>query len=106
MAAFFMRSPVVQLEGIIADAAMVRAIARERPLAEVLAENHVTYFVQSGTDRLERAGGAYHVRCPNPEQAGAYARALRGTFTAEPAFAFDAFGVHTYVFRTEGSPPQ
>jgi len=86
---YAMNRPVVQLEGLVADRAMVEHIRREDDLRSVLAAYHVDYFVVSLPAHMEKRDGCYSVSEPNPEWAGKRVATMQGSICAEPVEHFE-----------------
>jgi predicted esterase len=83
--AFQLGEPVVQLEGLVADPAMVEHLRAEDDLVSVLAAYHVDYLVVLVQNSvLEKRDGCYLVSEPDPEFAGTRVARMRGAICAEP----------------------
>ena len=68
---FLLHRPVVQLEGLVADNAMLQHIQRGDSLNTVLAEYGVDYLIVSAAEHPPQLhDGCYEVVAPNPDQAG------------------------------------
>jgi polyhydroxybutyrate depolymerase len=77
--------PVVQLEGLVADRAMVEHIRAEDDLGRVLAAYHVDYLVLSlQRATLEKRDGCYVITQPNAEWSGRRVARMRAALCAEP----------------------
>jgi hypothetical protein len=85
---FLLHRPVVQLEGLVADSALLRHIQRGDSLNAMLAEYGVDYLIVSAAEHPPRLhDGCYDVVAPNPDQAGS-SPLMRGKFCAEPMMHF------------------
>jgi hypothetical protein len=85
MATYALAKPVFQLEGLVADHALVHRIRRQDPLEEVLRAYEVDYLVVSlAGASLERHDGCYVLTQPHAEWAGPRTAKLRGVLCAEP----------------------
>jgi len=93
--------PIVQLEGLIGDRALVEEIRREEPLLQVLRERHVDYLIVSLYHPLERDGACYRVAEPDVLQAGKRSAKMVGRFCAPPIAELDT--PFTYQWRTIGT---
>jgi hypothetical protein len=81
--------PFVQLEGLVADRAMVEHIRNEDDLGAVLAAYHVDYLVVSFYQLgMEKRDGCYVVTEPHVEWAGERAAKMRGEICDEPVIHF------------------
>jgi hypothetical protein len=88
-ATYTLNQPVVQLEGLVADRAMVEHIRRGDDLRSVLAAYHVDYLVVSlYTAKMEKHGGCYSLTQPNVEWAGKRVAKMRGDICSEPVEHF------------------
>jgi hypothetical protein len=113
-AVYELHKPMVQLEGLVADRAMVEHIRHEDDLGPVLREYHVDYLVVSlHSARLEKRGGCYEVTQPNAEWSGNRVARMSGAICAEPIVHFltrlparpwSIFSsLDTYVFDLRGA---
>jgi hypothetical protein len=81
--------PFVQLEGLVADRAMVEHIRREDDLGEVLREYHVDYLVVSLHDAtMKPHDGCYTVTQPNAEWSGSRVHRMAVDVCGEPVTHF------------------
>jgi hypothetical protein len=88
-ASYLVGQPFVQLEGLVADRAMVDHIRNEDDLGAVLAAYHVDYLVVSFNRMgVERHDGCYVVTEPHVEWAGKRAAKMRGEICDEPVVHF------------------
>ncbi|HEY1536645.1 MAG TPA: hypothetical protein VGF76_21640 [Polyangiaceae bacterium] len=86
---FILNRPVVQLEGLVADNALLNHIKHQDSLNAVLADYGVDYLVVSAAEtRPQRHDGCYDVVAPNPNQAGS-SPAMTGRFCSEPLMHFE-----------------
>ncbi len=77
--------PLLQLEGIISDPAMVEHIRRQDPLGEVLREYGADYLIVSVAGvPLPRHEGCYLVTEPDAQWAGTRTAKMRGELCSEP----------------------
>jgi hypothetical protein len=84
-----MQRPVVQLEGLVSDRAMVEHIRREDDLGEVLREYHVDYLVVSLHDAtMSPHEGCYTVTQPNAEWSGPRVHRMSVDVCGEPVTHF------------------
>jgi hypothetical protein len=103
LTALLVNRSFLQLEGLVADRALLNLIREQRSLPYVLAAYHVDYLVEAlPTSKLQSA------RCqqfsePKERQAGIRSPKLRGTF-CDPLFRYDdpADGYTTLVYSTYG----
>ena len=79
MAAYLMKVPVLQLEGLVADKPFVERIRREQPLLQALDDLGVDYYV---TVRPRVNGDCYDVR--EPEDAGAHSPVMKAHLCIQP----------------------
>jgi polyhydroxybutyrate depolymerase len=114
MVAYELGEPLVQLEGLVADRAMVDHVRAEDDLGPVLAAYHVDYLVISTQHAvLEKRDGCYVVTQPEAEWAGKRVAKMRGAICAEPIaqlptrfkpHAWTTFSkMDTYVFDVRGA---
>jgi hypothetical protein len=85
--AYSMRSPVVQLEGLVGDRAFLRRIQRRQPLLEALQELHVDYYVTIHATPIE---GCYEVL--EPAQAGPASPVMKARICSSPIAVFQPQG--------------
>ncbi len=108
-ATYLMDDPVVQLEGLVADRAMVEHIRHTDDLVDVLGDYKVDYLVVSlALAKMEKDGDCYTVTQPNAEWAGKRVAKMRGRICSEPIEHFQTLGpdhgwsvfrsLDTYVF--------
>jgi hypothetical protein len=89
VATYMMDKPVVQLEGLVADRAMVEHVRRQDPLEQVLRDYGVDYLVVSlAYEELTKHDGCYLVTQPNPKWAGPRVATMRGEICSEPVEHF------------------
>lgn len=93
MTGFFLREPLIQLEGLVMDKQYLQNIREDRNLNDVLRQYGVTYYVATNP-RLN--GDCYLVR--EPEQAGPDSHSMRGTFCQQPLDHYVANGKVTDIF--------
>jgi hypothetical protein len=90
-AAFVLGKPVVQLEGLVADAAMLDHIQRQDPLEKVIAAYGIDYVVVSQVaetlEHLEHQDGCYVVQAPTPFEAHDSAK-MTGRICSDPIVHF------------------
>jgi hypothetical protein len=88
-ATYLVGQPFVQLEGLVADRAMIEHIRSEDDLSVVLAAYHVDYLVASFyLIGIEKKDGCYVVTQPHVEWAGRRVAKMHGTICAEPVVHF------------------
>jgi hypothetical protein len=113
-ASYVMDRPVVQLEGLVADRAMVEHVRREDPLGAVLQTYGVDYLVVTlYTAKKRKVDGCYVITQPNAEWAGDRVAKMHGSLCAEPVEHFvttaprhrwSSFStLETYVFDVRGA---
>jgi hypothetical protein len=88
-----LHEPLIQLEGLVIDKAFLANIRAERPLAEVLHEYGVRYYI--ATNSVESHG------CwltSEPLVAGPDAPHMRGTFCMKPVAEFPHSGYNAVIF--------
>lgn len=113
-ATYLLEKPVVQLEGLIADRAMVEHVRRQDPLGPVLRKYRVDYLLVSlHTAKLDRHEGCYRVTQPNAEWSGERVARMSGDLCSEPIIHFttrlpvrpwSGFStLETYVFDVRGA---
>lgn len=104
MTAFAMHKPIVQLEGLAADRAMVEHIRRQDELGGVLGGYGVDYLIVMVNAPLERQGSCYRVMAPHPRQAGLTSPRMTGIFCDPPVVEFHTtdgnagLEAYTYIF--------
>jgi hypothetical protein len=85
VATYMMDKPVVQLEGLVADRAMVEHLRHQDPLDQVLRAYNVDYLVISlAYEEPARHDGCYVVSQPNPKWAGPRVATMRAEICSEP----------------------
>jgi hypothetical protein len=100
--AFLIKQPVLQVEGIVGDRAMLAAIAAKTDLRKLLAANHVDYYVSV---RMEHDGSCWDSVEPKLGQAGPLSPTMQGRFCSDPVFTFtDYEGTVTRVMALHGKP--
>jgi hypothetical protein len=88
-----LHEPLIQLVGLVIDKAFLANIRAERPLAEVLHEYGVRYYI--ATNSVESHG------CwltSEPLVAGPDAPHMRGTFCMKPVAEFPHSGYNAVIF--------
>ena len=122
---YLLQKPVVQVEGLVADRAMVEHLRQQDPLGDVLRAYHVDYLVVSlYRATLEKRDGCYRLTQPNAEWSGERVARLSGDLCAGPIEHFFTRGpghpwsifttLETYVFDVRqarwrgdpGAPPE
>jgi hypothetical protein len=105
LTALLLRRPIVQLEGLVGDAALLAHIRREASLNDVLRDKEIDYLIVSVYEPLQREDSCYQVAIPGPLQSGPHSRRMRGRFCASPLFYYETTesrlgtkGCFTYVF--------
>jgi hypothetical protein len=94
--AFLSDQPVVQLEGLVGDAALLESIRARRPLLDALAARGVDYYV--GTS-MPREAGCWRGQEPHVSQAGLRAPRMEGLLCRPPVFVLvGGDGVEALVF--------
>jgi len=113
-ATYLLQKPVVQLEGLIADRAMVEHVRHQDELGAVLRGYGVDYLVVSlHKATLDQEGGCYRITQPNAEWSGHRVARMSGDLCAEPIAHFttdlpvrpwSSFStLETYVFDVRGA---
>jgi hypothetical protein len=113
--------PIVQLEGLVADPAMLDRIRAQEPLGEVLRAYGVDYLIVSIGPNvpLPKVGDCYEISQPNAHEAGDRSPKMRGRLCGEPIVDYVVprarhwwskynFPIHSYVFdlrQAEWQPP-
>ncbi|MDP9037000.1 MAG: hypothetical protein M3O50_19555 [Myxococcota bacterium] len=88
-ATYMVDKPFVQLEGLVADRAMVEHVRRQDPLEDVLRAYHVDYLVVSVVKTpLPERDGCFTVTEPSAEWAGARALKMTGEICSPPIARF------------------
>jgi hypothetical protein len=88
-ATYLLEKPVVQLEGLVADRAMVEHVRLEDELGTVLKKYGVDYLVVSlHRATLDRHDGCYRVTQPNAEWSGRRVARMSGDLCSEPIIHF------------------
>ena len=90
---YLIGSPLVQLEGLVGDRAFYEKLKAGPPLADVLRDYKIDYYVATG---LPREHGCYLAR--EPSQAGPLSPTMRGRLCAEPVAVFENSGFETQIF--------
>jgi hypothetical protein len=104
--------PIVQMEGLVADHALLQRIREQRPLAEALRDYRADYLILSigPNSPLPKRDGCWDVTQPNVHESGERAPKMRGRICAEPFVDYEvpdgahpwskyrAIRIHTYVF--------
>lgn len=81
--------PVLQLEGLVADRAMIEHIRAQDSLGPVLAAYGADYLIVSfGLEPVPKRGDCYLIVQPNPVWAGDVSKKMRGEICAEPVEHF------------------
>ncbi|HSP18742.1 MAG TPA: hypothetical protein VLQ79_04460 [Myxococcaceae bacterium] len=113
-ATYLLQKPVVQLEGLVADRAMVEHVRQQRELGAVLREYRVDYLIVSlHRAVLEQEDGCYRIMQPNAEWSGERVARMGGHLCTEPVAHFwtrlpvrpwSSFStLETYVFDVRGA---
>jgi hypothetical protein len=85
MATYAMDKPVVQVEGLVADAAMVEHIRHQDPLRDVLLSYGVDYLIMSyAYEKPIKHDGCYVITQPSNFWAGKRTAKMHGEICAEP----------------------
>jgi hypothetical protein len=90
---YLLHEPLIQLEGLVMDEAFLANIRKQRPLAEVLHEYGVRYYI--ATNPVENRGCWLTVE---PLVAGPDAPHMRGIFCMQPVAEFPHSGYNTVIF--------
>jgi hypothetical protein len=89
VASYTVDKPIVQLEAIVADRAMVDHLRRQDPLPLVLKERNVDYLIVSYVgSKPNVVDGCYEISEPNPQWAGKRSATMRGVLCSEPLERF------------------
>lgn len=88
LTALMIDRPILHLEGLIADPAMVEHIRREDRLSDVLAAYDIDYVIVSIYYPIQHHGNRYEVIMPDPIGAGRRSHVMRGIFTGPPIFTY------------------
>jgi hypothetical protein len=97
--AYLYSGPMVQLEGLVMDKALLNDIRIERPLPEVLRDYNVRYYV--GVN-LGQHGNCWHAI--EPIEAGADAPHMQGDFCMPPVAEFRQRGYDAMIFDLAMNP--
>jgi hypothetical protein len=85
MVTYALDKPVVQLEGLVADRAMVEHIRHEDPLSEVIPTYGIDYLIVSfAYEKPPKHDGCYIITQPNKVWAGKWTAKMRGEICSEP----------------------
>jgi hypothetical protein len=80
--AYMIEQPVLQLEGLVADKAMVESIKNEENLNEVLKRHSIDFYITSIGNRLEVSqNGSMTAYEPHFELAGKFSKKMSGAFS-------------------------
>jgi polyhydroxybutyrate depolymerase len=112
-ATYELKKSVVQLEGLVADRALIEHIRNEDDLDVVLGDYHVDYLVVTlSAAHMDKHDGCYVVTEPNAEWAGERVAKMHGEICAEPIAYFPTrlpnrrwslfSSLDTYVFDVRG----
>ncbi len=89
VAAYVIDKPVLQLEGLVADPALIRHLRDQDPLASVLADYGVDYLIVSfAYEEPPQHDGCYVITQPNAVWAGKRSLKMRGEICSEPVEHF------------------
>ena len=98
---YLLHEPLIQLEGLVMDKAFLANIRKQRPLAEVLREYGVRYYI--ATNPVESHGCWLTAE---PLIAGPDAPHMRGTFCMQPVAEYPHSGFNTVIFDlADGTAP-
>jgi hypothetical protein len=98
---YLLHEPLIQLEGLVMDKAFLTNIREQRPLAEVLREHGVRYYI--ATNPVESHGCWLTAE---PLIAGPDAPHMRGTFCIQPVAEYPHSGFNTVIFDlADGTAP-
>lgn len=96
----------LQLEGLVADQALLTSIQRERPLLDELRERNIDYFVSALPIDQLGGGACQQVTEPKPGLAGALSPKMRGTVCGA-IFDFrrpeDAVATRVYPIKSDAT---
>jgi len=82
LSAFILQKSVFQVEGLVADKALIESIKKEENLSEVLKKYNIDYYIISIGNRLEMpTDSSMKAFEPHFEQAGIYSKKMVGVFT-------------------------
>jgi hypothetical protein len=90
---YLLHEPLIQLEGLVMDKAFLANIRNQRPLADVLREDGVRYYI--ATNPVQSDGCWLTAE---PLVAGADAPHMRGRFCMQPVAQFPHSGYNTVIF--------
>jgi hypothetical protein len=95
---FVLGSPVVQLEGLVADRKLLEHVRKGDSLDHVVEEYGTDYLIVSlATTTLEQRDGCYVIEQPNPMQAGLRSARMTGKICAPPvAHFYTPAGPHSW----------
>jgi hypothetical protein len=97
MVTYALDKPVVQLEGLVADRAMVEHIRRQDPLSEVIPSYGIDYLIVSFVDeKPSKHEGCYLITQPAKVWAGKWTAKMAGEICAEPV---------ERIFTSRGTKP-
>jgi hypothetical protein len=107
LTAFIVGQPFLQLEGLVADRAMLEAIRSERPLPETLAQYGIDYLVEAIPTRDAVPDRCQSFDEPKTRQAGPHSPKMRGSFCS-PLLRFDetvdSYSTFVYSAHSYESP--
>jgi hypothetical protein len=92
--AYLMKSPLIQLEGLVMDKKFMEHIRLSRNLNEVLIDYNVDYYIATNPRKI---GGVYNFT--EPAQAPDDPHKMRGQLVADPVFEFVVNGICTAIFK-------
>lgn len=90
---YLLKSPLIQMEGLVMDKPFMKNIERSRNLNDVLAEYKVDYYIATNPKMTEG-----HYRVVEPAQAGNNSPRMEGRFSCRPVQDFVLNNVHTAIF--------
>jgi hypothetical protein len=91
--AYLSAQPIVQLEGLTMDRAYLANVRQRRPLAAVLHDYHVDYYIAQGATSVD---GCYTLH--EPSQAGPASPHMSGRVCQAPLFTSTRSGITTSLF--------
>ncbi|MDP4236094.1 MAG: hypothetical protein Q8919_06575 [Bacteroidota bacterium] len=106
LTAYITHKSMVQIEGIMADRRMIKHIAAEDNLCEVLKEYNVDYVIFSTYTPMPQNNCTYSIEVPFEMQSGVKSKKMKGSFSEKPVFYYESPNdprmpvvIYTYIFK-------
>lgn len=100
LTAYILKTPVIQLEGLISDFKMYDNIRNSRNLDSVLTENNVDYLIEtSGKSGLAQKDNCYFIEEPHTGQAGKLSKKMNGFICTDPVYRIENPDTKAYIFK-------